>query len=217
MRGLLISAAIVSLLAAPVMAQPGVHPGGQGGQAGQQNPPPINRGNAWRLNQPGGPQSGAPQRPLPAPAPGNNRPDNRPGGNRPDFGNRPDHGRPDNNRPGNRPDFGRPDNRPGNPGYRPGNRPDYSHFRDYHRAFRAPQRYRAPAYRRPSGWYYRRWSFGDILPSLFWSQSYWLTNYMLYGLPPPPFGAVWVRYGNDALLIDRYTGEVISVQYDVFY
>ena len=35
-------------------------------------------------------------------------------------------------------------------------------------------------------------------------------------MPPPP-GTVWVRYGRDALLIDRYTGEVIQVEYSVFY
>lgn len=33
----------------------------------------------------------------------------------------------------------------------------------------------------------------------------------------PPYGAIWVRVGNDALLVDRDSGEVITVQYDVFY
>ena len=36
-------------------------------------------------------------------------------------------------------------------------------------------------------------------------------------LDPPPPGTVWVRYGNDALLIDRYSGEVIQVVYGIFY
>jgi hypothetical protein len=35
-------------------------------------------------------------------------------------------------------------------------------------------------------------------------------------MPPPP-GTVWVRDNTDALLIDRYTGEVIEVDYNVFY
>ena len=30
-------------------------------------------------------------------------------------------------------------------------------------------------------------------------------------------GAVWVRDGDDALLIDRYSGEVIEVEYGIFY
>jgi Ni/Co efflux regulator RcnB len=98
-----------------------------------------------------------------------------------------------------------------------GPRRDYSGWRDYHRDYRAPRRYRAPAYRRPAGWYDRRWTFGEFLPSLFWTSTYWLTNFQSYDLPPPPYGAVWVRNGNDALLIDRDSGEIISIEYGVFY
>ena len=36
-----------------------------------------------------------------------------------------------------------------------------------------------------------------------WARQYWLTDYTIYALPPPPFGAVWVRVGGDALLIDQ--------------
>lgn len=96
----------------------------------------------------------------------------------------------------------------------PGPRPD---FRSYNRNFTAPQRFRAPAYRPPRGFYVRRWRFGERLPSIFWAQSYWLTNFLAFGLMPPPPGTIWVRYGNDALLIDRFTGEIIQVRYDVFY
>ena len=98
-----------------------------------------------------------------------------------------------------------------------GERHDFRGFRDYHRTFRAPQRYRAPSYRRPSGWYPHRWTFGEMLPSLFWGRDYWLYEYEDYGLPTPPYGAVWVRVGNDALMIDQDSGEVITVAYDVFY
>jgi Ni/Co efflux regulator RcnB len=153
--------------------------------------------------------------------------DNRGYGNR-GFGDR----RPDNNntRPGR--DDHRPDYRPGNdhrPDFRPGgnNRPgfdrdrggrrDWSGWRRDHNSFRPSHRYHGPNYHRPSGWYYRRWSFGDFLPSLFWSSQYWISNYDMYDLPPPPPGATWVRYGNDAVLIDRFTGEVIDVEYDFFY
>ena len=78
-------------------------------------------------------------------------------------------------------------------------------------------RFRAPDYRRPNGWYDHRWSFGEFLPSLFWGSSYWLNDYYRYDLPPPPYGTVWVREGRDALLIDRDSGEIITVEYDVFY
>ena len=154
-----------------------------------------------------------------------NRPDfNRGNDNRSDF-NRGN----DNHDNGRRPDFGRQDNRSGfdnrsNYGSgdrygRPSNapRPDFSQFRDFHRNFSAPHRYRAPSYSRPQGYYYRRWTFGDFLPSLFWGQQFWLSDYYAYDLPPPPRGTVWVRYGNDALLIDRYTGEIITVEYNMFY
>lgn len=117
-------------------------------------------------------------------------------------------------------DFGRDYNRDGRTDYRRaygGPRRDYSGFRDYHRGFNAPRRFRVPPYRRPAGWYERRWTFGEFLPGLFWSSAYWLDDFDLYELPPPPFGTVWVRNGSDALLIDRDTGEIISIRYDVFY
>lgn len=96
-----------------------------------------------------------------------------------------------------------------------GSRPDFS---SYHRNFSAPQHFHAQTdYRRPSGWYARRWTFGEILPSLFWAPDYWLSDYYDFGLMPPPPGTVWVRDGNDALLIVRDTGEIIQVEYSVFY
>lgn len=159
--------------------------------------------------------------PIPAPTalppgmrPGQDSQGYRPGNNRPGGDN---HRPGNNNRPGdNRPGFSGNGHRPGGD-MRPGGRPDYSHFRDYHRSFQASRRFHAGSYRRPSGWYYRRWTYGQTLPSLFWGQNYWLNDYIDYDLPPPPPGAVWVRYGDDALLIDRYSGEIISAQYGVFY
>lgn len=97
-----------------------------------------------------------------------------------------------------------------------GPRRDWRSYSNYHRDWRPTQRFRVPAYRRPAGWYARRWTFGDILPALFWTRDYWL-DYRLYSLPPPPFGAVWVRVGDDALLIDQDSGEIITVSYGVFY
>ena len=70
---------------------------------------------------------------------------------------------------------------------------------------------------RPAGWYDHRWTFGEFLPSAFWGRDYWLSNYSIYDLPPPPYGATWVRVGTDALLVDQDSGEVITVEYDVFY
>jgi len=98
-----------------------------------------------------------------------------------------------------------------------GQRRDFSSFREFHRDFNASRRFRAPAYRRPTGWYDHRWSFGEFLPRTYWVRDYWLDDFAAYGLPPPPYGAVWVRVGSDALLVDEDSGEVITVEYSVFY
>jgi len=90
-------------------------------------------------------------------------------------------------------------------------------FDIYRHTLRAPHRYHYGSYRRPFGWYYRNWGLGDILPALFFGQQYWLSDYYDFGLEAPPPGTVWVRYGDDALLIDRDTGEVIQVVHGVFY
>jgi Ni/Co efflux regulator RcnB len=112
-------------------------------------------------------------------------------------------------------------NRDGRTDFRPGRgaapRHDFSGFRDFHRNFQASRRFQAPTYRRPAGWYSHRWAFGEFLPAAFWMRDYWLIDFADYDLPPPPFGAVWVRVDHDALLIDEDTGEIITVAYDVFY
>jgi Ni/Co efflux regulator RcnB len=78
-------------------------------------------------------------------------------------------------------------------------------------------RWRGNTWRWPSGHHYQRWTFGMTLPSLFWASNYWINDYYDYGLGAPPPGTVWVRYGDDAILIDRYTGEILEVVYDQFY
>jgi Ni/Co efflux regulator RcnB len=94
-----------------------------------------------------------------------------------------------------------------------------SAFDALRRAFNAPRHYhyRGGSYHQPSGWRYQRWAIGAFLPSLYWSNSYWIGDYNDYGLDNPPPGTVWVRYGDDALLIDRDSGEVIQVIYGIFY
>ena len=86
----------------------------------------------------------------------------------------------------------------------------------YQRNFNAPRHYHVGVYARPHGWYYHRWVYGEILPAFFWSQNYWISDYFDYGLADPPPGFIWVRYGDDALLIDQNSGEVLQVEYGVF-
>ena len=61
-----------------------------------------------------------------------------------------------------------------------------------------------------------QWAFGDYLPGGWYGQSYYL-NSGQYGLPYPPVGCEWVRVGDDALLVDVWSGEVLSVYYDLFW
>jgi Ni/Co efflux regulator RcnB len=196
----LLSAAMIALLAGPALAQDrgdrnDDRGGNRGGRPAAAAPAPT---------PPAPAQRGAPApRGQHAPAPQAQRGASAPQGQAAPAPNRGNFGRNDNNRPGNN-------------GYRGNARPNYS---QYNRAFSAPQRYRfrGPTYQRPYGWYSRRWSYGDFLPSLFWSSNYWINDFGYYGLMPPPPGTVWVRDGSDALLIDRYTGEIIQVEYNIFY
>jgi Ni/Co efflux regulator RcnB len=97
-------------------------------------------------------------------------------------------------------------------------RQDRAHdWRSYQRNTFSQRHYRGPEFRWPRGFSYRRYTFGEFLPQIFFGENYWLYDYSDYGLPYPPPGTAWVRYGPDALLIDRYTGEIVQVIYGVFY
>jgi Ni/Co efflux regulator RcnB len=43
-----------------------------------------------------------------------------------------------------------------------------------------------------------------------------VTHYWRFGLFDPPYGYVWVRYGDDALLVDVETGRILASVYDLF-
>ncbi len=106
------------------------------------------------------------------------------------------------------------------PGRRPAdlnNRPRHYDPRDYHHNYQAERRYHWRPYVRPRGWYYHRWVFGEFLPRIFWVRDYWIFDYWMFGLPVPPWGCVWVRYGDDAVLIDTRTGVILQVIYGIFY
>lgn len=91
-------------------------------------------------------------------------------------------------------------------------------WRSWQRNERAERRYYWRPYERPYGWYYRQWSFGMYLPYLFWqNRDYWIRDYWDFGLPEPPYGYIWVRDGDDALLINAGNGYILQVVYSVFY
>jgi Ni/Co efflux regulator RcnB len=90
-------------------------------------------------------------------------------------------------------------------------------FHAYRRNFTASHRYHFGSYRRPSGWYAHRWVYGERVPHDWYGRDYWIGNYVSFGLIGPPDGYQWVRVGDDALLVDVDTGEVLQVEYGVFY
>ncbi|RVU06346.1 hypothetical protein EOE18_05850 [Novosphingobium umbonatum] len=68
-----------------------------------------------------------------------------------------------------------------------------------------------------NGYAYRRLSVGFLLQPLFYSQSYRIYDPWTYHLPAAYEPYHWVRYYDDALLVDGYTGEVVDILYDFFW
>lgn len=95
-------------------------------------------------------------------------------------------------------------------------RPRYDR-RAYPPVYRTDRRFHGPRYRPPSGFYARSWSYGHILPRGWYASQYRLMDWWSYGLPIPPAGYDWVRVGDDALLVDSFTGRVVQVVYDLFW
>jgi Ni/Co efflux regulator RcnB len=89
--------------------------------------------------------------------------------------------------------------------------------RSYRRNVTSAHRFHNGSYRRPSGWYSHRWVYGEHLPRAWFGRDYWIGDYITFGLMAPPDGYEWVRVGDDALLVDTDTGEVLQVEYGVFY
>ena len=64
---------------------------------------------------------------------------------------------------------------------------------------------------------YNRLSIGVVLGSLFYSSRYQIGNPYQYRLPATYGPYRWVRYYNDAVLVDIRTGRTVDVEYDFFY
>lgn len=96
--------------------------------------------------------------------------------------------------------------------WRNDHRYNWRNWRSEHR-----QRYHFRPYIDPFGWGYYRFSIGCRLWPGYFGSNYWIGDPGYYRLPPAPPGTHWVRYYNDALLVDTWTGEVIDVIYDFFW
>jgi Ni/Co efflux regulator RcnB len=89
---------------------------------------------------------------------------------------------------------------------------DWNHWRRNHRSL-----YRVHRYRDPYGWAYQLFSVGWRIWPGYYGSAYRINDPWMYRLPPAPPGTRWIRYYNDALLVDTWTGEVIDVIHNFFW
>mgnify|MGYP001601158872 FL=1 len=88
-------------------------------------------------------------------------------------------------------------------------------WRDYRQSHRNV--FTRPAYVAPRGYRYRPLSIGATLNRMFWGPQYRLGDYATYRLPYPGRHRMYVRYGNDVLLVNSRNGRVIQVYNRFFY
>ena len=81
------------------------------------------------------------------------------------------------------------------------------HYSTYHLGY----------YHDPFGWAYQSFAIGWRLWPNYYSSAYWINDPWMYRLPPAPPGTRWIRYYNDALLVDTWTGEVVDVIQNFFW
>jgi hypothetical protein len=77
--------------------------------------------------------------------------------------------------------------------------------------------FRLGRYYDPYGWNYRHFSIGFNLWPSYYGSSFWLNDPWQYRLPQAYGPYRWVRYYDDALLVNIYTGQVVDVVYNVFW
>ena len=113
-------------------------------------------------------------------------------------------------------DRGRPGGGGGdwNRGWRQDQRYNWQGYRNSHRDAYRVGRYNPP---RGYGWGYRRYGIGAALEAGFFSQDYWIGNPGYYRLPPAYGPYRWVRYYNDALLVNVYNGQIADEIPDFFW
>jgi len=96
--------------------------------------------------------------------------------------------------------------------WRNDNRYDWQNWRRHHRSH-----FRLGIYYDPFGWGYRPYQIGWRLWPDYYRSSFWINDPWQYRLPYAPPGTRWVRYYNDAVLVDTWDGEVVDVIYNFFW
>ena len=100
-----------------------------------------------------------------------------------------------------------------NTGWRNNHRYDWYNWRSRHRSL-----FRLGFYSDPFGWGYQPYSVGwRMWPNYYRSSSYWLNDPWQYRLPYAPAGTRWIRYYDDAILVDTWSGQVVDVIYNFFW
>jgi Ni/Co efflux regulator RcnB len=96
--------------------------------------------------------------------------------------------------------------------WRYNDRYDWRRWRDRHHST-----FHIGIYYDPFGWSYRPYQIGWRLWPSYYSSRYWINDPWQYRLPYAPPGYVWVRYWDDALLVDTWSGEVVDVIHNFFW
>ena len=82
-------------------------------------------------------------------------------------------------------------------------------WRDYRAAHR--QVYQRGAYAAPGAYRYRPVNAGYRFAPVQVGRRYWLNDHAAYRLPSPGYGRRWVRYGNDAVLVDARSNVALRI------
>lgn len=89
---------------------------------------------------------------------------------------------------------------------------DWRRWRDHNRSS-----FRLGMYFDPFGWNYRRHGIGWRMWPSYYGRSHWLNDPWMYRLPQAPWPYQWVRYYDDALLVNTISGRIVDVEYNFFW
>jgi Ni/Co efflux regulator RcnB len=89
---------------------------------------------------------------------------------------------------------------------------DWRSHRHHHRSL-----FHLGFYYDPFGWSYNPFQIGWRMWPNYYSSRYWISDPWEYRLPYAPPGYRWVRYWDDAVLVDTFTGEVVDVINNFFW
>ena len=96
--------------------------------------------------------------------------------------------------------------------WREDRRYDWRGWRERHRSV-----FRLGVYADPYGYQYRRWMIGWSMRPNYYRSTYWISDPWRYRLPEVYGPYRWVRYYDDAVLVNSWTGEVVDVIYNFFW